>query len=240
MKAYYDLHVHSCLSPCGDEDSTPFNLVNMAKLKGLDLFALTDHNTCRNCPAALKAGEEAGILVLPGMELCTAEDIHMVCLFPGLAQAAAFEEKIAPLRPPVKNRPDIYGPQLLCDEKDEVVGQEDTLLITAASIGIIEARALALSFGGAAFPAHADKTANGIIAVLGAIPPEAGFTAAELSPRCDASAFVRAHGMEGLRILRDSDAHYLGDISEREHFLELGELSPENVIRLLNTPEGSR
>ena len=79
-KFYYDLHLHSCLSPCGDMDMTPNNIVNMAKLLGLDVIALTDHNTSLNCEAAMKVGEEVGVLVIPGMELTTSEDIHAVCL----------------------------------------------------------------------------------------------------------------------------------------------------------------
>ena len=75
MNLKYDFHLHSCLSPCGDNDMTPYNLVNMAKLLGYDIIALTDHNTCLNCPAATKAGEEAGIIVVPGMERCKSLDI---------------------------------------------------------------------------------------------------------------------------------------------------------------------
>ena len=85
----YDLHMHSCLSPCGDIDMTPNNLVNMAMLQGLDLIALTDHNTARNCPAALKVAEELPITVLPGLELNTCEEIHVVFVFPTLERAMA-------------------------------------------------------------------------------------------------------------------------------------------------------
>ena len=92
MKLKYDFHLHSCLSPCGDNDMTPYNLVNMAKLMGYDIIALTDHNSCLNCPAAIKAGQEAGITVVPGMELCTSEEIHTVCLFPTLEKALEFLE----------------------------------------------------------------------------------------------------------------------------------------------------
>ena len=77
----YDLHLHSCLSPCGEQEMTPHDLVFMAKLLGLDVIALTDHNTSKNGPAAMAAGREAGVLVLPGMELNCAEEVHIVCLF---------------------------------------------------------------------------------------------------------------------------------------------------------------
>ncbi|MBQ2422676.1 MAG: PHP domain-containing protein, partial [Clostridia bacterium] len=84
MRLYYDLHIHSLLSPCGDNDMTPNNIVNMAKLNELDIIAITDHNSCKNCAAAIKVGNEVGITVVPGMELTTSEDIHVVCLFPDL------------------------------------------------------------------------------------------------------------------------------------------------------------
>ena len=83
-KYYYDLHIHSCLSPCGDDDSTPNSIAGMGELNGLQIMALTDHNTCKNCPAFFKACKNHGILPVAGMELTTAEDIHAVCLFPNL------------------------------------------------------------------------------------------------------------------------------------------------------------
>ena len=87
MKFYYDLHIHSCLSPCADMDMTPNNIVNMAKLLGLDVIALTDHNTSLNCEAITKVAEKKGLCVLPGMELTTSEEIHAVCLFDTLDKA---------------------------------------------------------------------------------------------------------------------------------------------------------
>ena len=81
---YYDLHIHSCLSPCGDDDMTPANIAGMASLKGLTLLALTDHNSCRNCPAFFEACNAFGIVPVAGMELTTAEDIHLIVLFPTL------------------------------------------------------------------------------------------------------------------------------------------------------------
>ena len=81
MKLYYDFHIHSCLSPCGDADNTPNNIVNMALVKGLHVIALSDHNTGKNCPAAIAVGKKNGLIVLPAMELTTSEDIHILCLF---------------------------------------------------------------------------------------------------------------------------------------------------------------
>lgn len=103
----YDLHIHSCLSPCGDDDMTPANIAGMAALKGLDAVALTDHNSCKNCPAFLAAAKEYGIIGIPGMELTTSEEVHAVCLFPELYQAMEFDRFVYSRLIKVKNRPEI-------------------------------------------------------------------------------------------------------------------------------------
>ena len=90
MKIAYDFHIHSCLSPCGDKDMTPQNIANMAKIMGYNAIALTDHNTCGNCEAIMKVGAEIGLTVIPGMELCSSEEVHLVCLFPELKMAKRF------------------------------------------------------------------------------------------------------------------------------------------------------
>lgn len=211
MQRYrYDLHTHSCLSPCGDNDMTPNNLVNMAALLGCDILAVTDHNTCRNTPAAVRVGEAAGILVIPGMELCTAEEAHVVCLFETVEAALDFDSYVTSHTMHIPNRPEIFGEQLILDENDEVTGRIDHLLITATEIGVNEVQALVETYGGIAFPAHVDKDAYSVTAALGAIPPEAGFFAAELSASADRAAVLRLYPeLETMRLLRDSDAHYL-------------------------------
>ena len=93
----YDLHIHSCLSPCGDDDMTPGNIVGMAAIKGLDVIAVTDHNSCKNCPAVLKLAQEYGVMAIPGMEINTSEEVHAVCLFPELSQAMDFDAYVLSL-----------------------------------------------------------------------------------------------------------------------------------------------
>ena len=228
---YYDLHIHSCLSPCADMDMTPANIVGMAKLKGLDVIALTDHNTCKNCRAAVAMGKSLGVLVLPGMELCTAEDVHVVCLFAELAAAETFSSEIYSLLPAIPNRPDIFGEQQIMDENDRPAGMEPRFLLTGANIGVDKVCALAAHCGGTAYPAHVDRPANGILGILGGIPPEAGFTAAELSAACDEKNFLSKNPcLYGMRILHSSDAHRLWQISERENSIALPELSADAVI----------
>ena len=147
------------------------------------MIALTDHNTCLNTPAAVKAGERIGLPVIPGMELCTEEEAHVVCLFPTVEDALCFDQLVREKRPPFPNDPEIFGRQIIMDENDEEVGEEKDLLINAAQISVNEVLELARSCHGTAFPAHVDKNAYSVIASLGFIPPEAGFQTIEISAR---------------------------------------------------------
>lgn len=234
MRLYYDLHIHSCLSPCGDGDMTPNNIVNMARLAELDIIALTDHNTCGNCAAILQAAVGSGVTVLPGMELCTAEEAHVVCLFPALKAALAFEQRVRSSLPPIANRPDIFGEQLLMDAGDNVVGREDVLLTTASAIPVDDVPALVRSLGGAAFPAHIDRPSYSVTAALGDIPP-VGFCAAEITAAGNVEQMKTLYpSIANMPLLLDSDAHYLHQISEAGPWLDLPDRSPEAVIAALD------
>lgn len=222
IPVYYDLHMHSCLSPCGDMEMTPNNLVNMAAIKELDMIALTDHNTCRNCPAVLVVADEVGIRVLPGMELTTAEEVHVVCLFPALANALEFDAYVYAHLMNVKNKPEIFGEQWILDENDEQTGSLEKLLVGATDIPITKVPALVDSMGGICYPAHIDRSSYSVLSNLGYIPPECGFHAVEIYRP---EPFFAKSTNEGYRtshcILTSSDAHRLEDIAERERCIHL-------------------
>jgi hypothetical protein len=202
-----DLHIHSCLSPCGDDDMTPSDLVGMAKLCGLDLIALTDHNSAKNTPAAAMAACEYGIGFIPGLEVSTEEDIHCVCLFPSVEAALAFDRWLDPLRPGVRNRPDIFGHQHVVSP-DGTVSEEPDLLILALSLSILDLPDAVARFDGLFWPAHVDRDSNGLFAVLGAWPKELQADAAEVR-------FQDPGGIPlSLKIIRASDSHRLCDIPE--------------------------
>ena len=218
---FYDLHLHACLSPCADDDMTPSNIAGMASLCGLQLIALTDHNTCGNCGALLQACRQYGIVGVPGMELTTAEEIHLVCLFPGLVQAEEFERQVREHRLPIRNKPEIFGNQLFVDVDDNVVGEEPTLLIPATTLSLEEGTALALSCGGAAFPAHIDRPSNGIIGILGDLPERPFFPTVELNDRENREEYREKYGLQDRRMLCSSDAHHLWDIRDAANSIEL-------------------
>ncbi len=235
MNYYYDLHLHSCLSPCGDMDMTPNNLVNMAKLLGLDVIALTDHNTSLNCEAAMKVGDAVGVLVIPGMELTTAEDIHAVCLFPTLEKALGFSAYVDDHRVKVKNKTEIYGRQVIMNEDDEEVGEIDALLLPASFISISDAYRKAQEFGGVCYPAHIDRDSLSILSVLGEIDPYCGFKTAELADMNKLDALKKQHPiLNSMNIINCSDAHYLENMREASNTLDLPELTREAVLACLD------
>ena len=219
-----DLHLHSCLSPCGDEDMTPGNIVGMSLLNGLQIVALTDHNSTKNCPAFFKIAKANGIIPVAGMELTTAEDVHAVCLFRDLESAMAFGEYVDAHRFKIQNQPEIFGPQSITDENDEVIGEEPYLLLNASYLSLEEAFAEVKKRGGVCYPAHIDRASNGIIAMLGDFPPDPHFTAFELR---DGETLARCKQQHA--VLRErsmvhvvsSDAHYLTDIAEEGFAIEL-------------------
>ena len=222
---FYDLHIHSCLSPCADDDMTPNNIAGMAALKGLNILALTDHNTTKNCPAFFEACKRQGIIPIAGMELSTAEDIHLVCLFSELEDAMTFGEEIKKHLMPINNRPEIFGNQLILDGNDETVGEEELLLISATDLAIDEAVKLARSFGAHVHPAHIDRQSNGIVAILGDIPAEYGFGVFELRERKNVEKLSQT--VEELNedtVIVCSDAHHLWDISEAENSVLLDDM----------------
>ena len=222
MKVAVDLHMHSCLSPCGDMDMTPNNIVNMCKLKGLDMIAVTDHNTAGQLPPIKLIADALGIGLLPGIELTTAEDAHMLAYFRTVDEALAFSEEIYAHLPSIKNKPDLFGVQAYMNDDDEIVCEEPKLLISALDLSVNELFRRVTELGGLAIPAHINRGANGILQALGFLPPDIPFPALEVSIGLP----LPHKGIPDVKQLHSSDAHYLENIFERVEFLDLNAPTP--------------
>ena len=234
MKLYYDFHMHSCLSPCGDEDMTPHNIVNMAKVMGFDVIALTDHNTAKNCPAVKRVAEAAGLTFIPGMELCTSEEVHVICLFYTLDDALRFSDYVHSTLPPVKNKPKIFGEQIICDHEDNVIGQEDTLLVTASGISTAKVVKTVAEYGGICYPAHIDRSSFSILSNLGTIDEYFGFSCAEIFDMSKEAELKEKHPyLNNLKIISDSDAHYLENMRLPEQTIEVESNSVKAILDFL-------
>ena len=194
----------------------------MGAVCGLQIMALTDHNTAKNCPAFFTAAKRQGIIPVAGMELTTAEDIHLVCLFETLDEAMRFDEAVEARRLKVENKVEIFGRQMIMNGDDEVIGVDDWFLPMATTLSIEEAAALCVAHGGVCWPAHIDRPANGVLAVLGAFPDDPPFGIAELHDLDAEDALCERHGnLRNLMFVSGSDAHYLWDIRDKCCSLEI-------------------
>ena len=236
IELFSDLHIHSCLSPCANDDMTPANICGMAMLKGLQMIAVTDHNSARNLPAVKACCDAYGLLMIPGMEITTREEVHLLGYFETVEQALDFSEFLRPHMPPKKNKPQFFGNQYVMDEDDNIIAEEDELLIGASDLRLSELTRIIRERGGFPVPAHINRGSNGLLINLGMMPDELGFTAVEVW-----RALPCAHTPQaGKVILHSSDAHNLGDILEAEITVKLPERSAGAFLEMLRTgvPEG--
>lgn len=233
MKCYYDFHIHTALSPCGDEDMTPNNIINMALLKGLDAIAITDHNSAKNVRACVRCGERAGLVVVPGMEVETSEEVHMVCLFPTVEKAEEMDEYVSENMPFVKNREDIFGVQNVIDTDDNVCGTVENLLSTASMLDIYSVEKKVRQLGGVCICAHIDKSSYSVISNLGFIPSDLHFSTLEVKFPERLDTLKQTYDFSMYKIIHNSDAHFLWDIHEKEYFIDVPELNSLGIVNYL-------
>ena len=226
MKLFCDLHIHSCLSPCGDMLMTPNNIVGMAFIKQLDAIAVCDHNACGNLPAVKEVADMMGVVLLPGMELTTREEAHMLCYFPDVESCMAFGRVVHEHLPPIPNRAEFFGRQVVMNAQDEETDEEKTLLISALDLSFEECERAIHEHGGLCVPAHINRGSNGVLNALGFLPGGARYDALEVSD----AAEMPPMDLSGYRLLRSSDAHYLENILEPTFALEAREKSAQAVF----------
>ncbi|NLO08836.1 MAG: PHP domain-containing protein [Clostridiales bacterium] len=233
-KLSYDLHIHSCLSPCGNEDMSPANIVNMAKLIGLDVIAVTDHNSCKNLPAVYSHAKKSNIIAIFGMELCTMEEVHVLCYFKRLEDALAFDKYVYDNLIKVTNKKNIFGKQEIYNDEDIKVGEEPNLLINATNISFNSLDELMDRYKGVYVPAHVDKGSNSLLSNLGFVPPDVEFSCVEINDMRKADELCRAHSyFTKCNIITNSDAHSLEDINDAINFINVRERSSEAVFEAI-------
>jgi PHP family Zn ribbon phosphoesterase len=197
-----DFHIHSCLSPCASLEMSPSAIVRQARAAGLNAIALSDHNCAFNLPAFGKICERHGMECLYGLEVTSAEEAHILCLFDDLEKAMLLGEQVYDSLPPIPNRPHRFGDQPIVDENEEILGFAEKFLISASAFDIHALVGEVHALGGLCIPAHIDRQVYGIITQLGFLPAE-DFDAVELTA-CGDSALALHYP-----IVRNSDSHQL-------------------------------
>ena len=208
-----DLHIHSVLSACAEVDMIPPLIVRRALELGLELIAITDHNASDNCGAVMRAASGTDLRVLPGMEVQTVEDIHVVCLFDDLGQVTAWQDLVNRHLPSRENSEDIFGAQYVVDDTGEYISTDRRLRATSTDLTLEDVLAEVANVGGLAIPAHIDRPVYGLIASLGFVPTHLHDVPMELFHMTDVREFRRLHPkLAQTPLLRSSDAHRLSEI----------------------------
>jgi 3',5'-nucleoside bisphosphate phosphatase len=209
-----DLHVHTVLSPCAEVEMIPPLIVRQALARGLNLLAVTDHNAAANCAAVIQAAQNTGLAVLPGMEVQTVEEVHILCLFNTIEQALTWQGTIFDHLPDQANAEDVFGAQYVVDAEGEYVRTETRLLQTATDLPLEEVLRRVKALGGLAIPAHIDRPSYSLLANLGFVPPGLAAPAFEIFRLTDpAAARARWPDLAPYPLIRSGDAHRLSEIT---------------------------
>lgn len=211
-----DLHIHTCLSPCAELHMTPSAIVKTASEKGLDIIAITDHNSAENIIAAQKAAQNTGLTVLAGMEVASAEEAHILAIFDGIESAMNLQSVVYENLLPGKNDTKRFGDQIVVNEKDKVLSFNKRLLIAATTLSSNDIVNIIHSLGGLSIASHIDRDAFSIISQLGFIPEDLKFDALEISPLIDKETAEHLFkDYNSFTWFSSSDAHNLENIGER-------------------------
>jgi hypothetical protein len=206
-----DLHIHSALSPCADDEMTPNNIVNMATVLGLQVIAVTDHQAADNVPAIMQLAKRAGIICVPGIEVQTKEEVHLLVYFPECSILQAFAEQIQAHFAEDWPASSFFGRQLIMDAEDKVVGEHSALLLQSTRLSLDQVWQVATRWGGVCVPAHLDRPAFSLLSQLAFLPASLPVSTVEYS-----QSYCAEHGLpldDTVPLcITSSDAHALSDM----------------------------
>ena len=226
-----DLHIHSCLSPCGSLEMSPVAIARAAAAAGLGAVALTDHNSSLNLPAFEKACRMEKLACLFGIEVCTAEEIHVLCLFDRLDPAIDLGEQLSDHMPRIRNRPEKMGDQVYVDIDENILGEVEWFLGVACDWPLTTLAGIVIRQGGLFIPSHVDRPSCSIMSQLGYIP-DLPYDAMEVTSACLPPGRFSSDLARYPKIM-SSDAHFLKDIGRRSIDLQVDKFDVEHIRQAL-------
>lgn len=233
-----DLHIHTCLSPCTELDMSPKRILTSAQEAGLDILAICDHNSSENVVAVKKAAKDTNIIVFPGMEVTSLEEVHVLALFEDTADVLELQEFIY-RNLPGKNDEDTFGKQVIVNDKEDVLGFSDRLLIGATTIPIEDIIRLIHSLRGIAIASHIDRESFSIFGQLGFIPENLRLDALEISSKMTITEAKKRYP-QNYPIISSSDAHYPRDIGKSFTSFLLKDGTLTEIKKALKNEEGRK
>lgn len=236
-----DLHIHTVLSPCGSLEMSPGNIVREAIRRKLDIIGITDHNSTRQCRIVKEMAEAAGIQCICGAEVTTKEEVHCLAFFEDFDKLETFQQFLDQYLPDIRNNQELFGYQVVVNEKEEILYEENRLLISAINRNLNQVEAEVHLLGGLFIPAHVDKPKFSLISQLGFIPPDLNFDAIELSGRTEQQAFLsKVPYLKNATVLKNSDAHQPDDIGKFFNRIVMADTSFYELTLALRQAEGRK
>ncbi|MEA3316361.1 MAG: PHP domain-containing protein [Bacteroidota bacterium] len=242
MKQYKaDLHTHTVLSPCGDLEMSPLNIIKRAKEKEIDIIGITDHNSTKQCAVLKEVGADFGVFVLSGAEITTKEEVHCLTFFENEKYLSEFQKFIEIHMLDINNDVNKFGYQCVVDRNDNIIEQEEKLLITALDVGISEVEKKVHQLNGLFIPAHIDRLNNSLLANLGFLPLDLAVDALEISKNVSYSEFIEANNyLKEKTFVQDSDAHFIDDIAKVYSIFEIKKISFREIKMALRNEKGRK
>jgi 3',5'-nucleoside bisphosphate phosphatase len=211
-----DLHIHTVLSGCAEVEMVPPLILKQAERLGLGLIAITDHNACHNVEAVIEAADGTGIHVLPGMELQSREEVHLLCLFDTVSQSQEWQQEVFQKLPPLTNREEVFGAQYVVDSTGDWRTTEERLLASSVDMALDEAISKVHELGGIVIPAHVDRPSFSLLSNLGFVPEGIDVQGLEVTPRfIPSSGFRQWPQLKAWCLIVNGDAHRLQEIQHR-------------------------
>lgn len=211
-----DLHIHTVLSPCGDLEMSPDAILKSAFQADLDIIAITDHNSTRQVAEIMRQSKNTSIFVIGGVEINSREEVHCLAYFNNLKSLRLFQSFLDEHLPQTKNHSEIFGDQLVVNDRNEIIYSEEKMLINALDVGVAEVAVQVHGLGGLFVPAHIRRRSNGILSQLGMIPEDLSCDALEVVSLDDKEVVKnQSSAMHNVPFIASSDAHYLPQIGQR-------------------------
>jgi len=230
-KELLDLHIHSVLSPCADILMTPGNIIKKAIEKGIDIISITDHNSMKNVKSAREIAVGKKITIVPGIEVQSKEDIHLLSYFENSKDLSSYYEKIYDGLSNIKNDEEKFGYQIIVDKNDQFIGKEEKLLMNSTNYSINELINLTNKFNGIAVPSHVDRS-FGLIKNLGFIPEELDIKYIELNFNKSINEYYEKYPyLKNFKLINNSDSHYLNQIEPKMKINLTKKTTTKNIFK---------
>jgi 3',5'-nucleoside bisphosphate phosphatase len=229
-----DLHIHSVLSPCGDLNMSPSKIIEEALRKKIDILGISDHNSTYHCRLMTELGKQAGILVLPGVEINTKEEIHCLAFFENADISDEFQKFLEERLPNIPNNKKLFGEQLVVNKDEQIITEVETLLISAINADIFEVSEVVHNLGGVFIPAHIDRPYNSLLSQLGIIPEGLKFDALEVSSMNPVAAYLkRFPELMNYTVISNSDAHLIENIGRTTTLIKINDCNFKEFVMAL-------